>query len=104
MIRMYCSDHHGTEKKLCGKCTALRDYAMQRLDVCRFRDDKPICAKCPVHCYKKDMREEVRMVMRYSGPRMLRRHPVLAIQHLIDGKRKPPILNKKKKDNDNNGR
>ncbi|MGQ9675372.1 MAG: nitrous oxide-stimulated promoter family protein [Chloroflexota bacterium] len=25
--------------------------------------------------------------MRYSGPRMLRRHPLLAIAHIIDGLR-----------------
>jgi hypothetical protein len=34
------------------------------------------------------MRERVREVMRYSGPRMLTRHPVLAVAHLVDGRRK----------------
>ena len=33
------------------------------------------------------MREEVREVMRHSGPRMLRRHPLLAVAHLLDGRR-----------------
>ena len=46
--------------------------------------------KCPTHCYKPEMRERVRAVMRYSGPRMLREHPVLAIAHLADGRRRAP--------------
>ena len=96
MIKMYCVDHHDTEKELCENCSELFDYAMVKLDKCRFGDDKPTCARCPVHCYKMDKREEIRKVMRYSGPRMLKKHPVLAIQHLIDGKKKPPDLKKKK--------
>ena len=35
------------------------------------------------------MRERVRAVMRYSGPRMLTRHPVLAVAHLADGRKTP---------------
>ena len=29
------------------------------------------------------MREKIRTVMRYSGPRMLGKHPIAAIRHLI---------------------
>jgi hypothetical protein len=36
------------------------------------------------------MREKVRGVMRYSGPRMTFRHPVLALFHFIDGLRRKP--------------
>lgn len=60
---------------------------MQRIDKCPFCLNKPTCANCPVHCYKKDMREAVREAMRYAGPRMLLRHPILAILHQIDGRR-----------------
>ena len=28
-------------------------------------------AKCPVHCYQRDRREQAREVMRYAGPRMV---------------------------------
>jgi hypothetical protein len=78
------------QDKLCLECSELLDYALARLDRCPFQDNKPTCAKCPVHCYKPDMREKVRVVMRYAGPRMLRRHPVLAVLHLVDGFRKTP--------------
>ena len=67
-------------------------YATRRLDRCVFGDDKPTCANCTVHCYSEAMREQVRAVMRYAGPRMLRRHPILAIRHVIDGRRPAPAL------------
>ena len=35
-----------------------------RLDRCPFRDEKPTCSNCLVHCYKPDMRERIREVMR----------------------------------------
>ncbi|MDR2525428.1 MAG: nitrous oxide-stimulated promoter family protein, partial [Oscillospiraceae bacterium] len=34
-------------------------------------------------CYRADMREKIRAVMRYAGPRMLLHHPVMAIRHFI---------------------
>src|SRR4030042_363529 len=86
-ISIFCKGHHGSET-ICNECQELRKYAMERLGKCPFRKDKPTCAKCPVHCYKPIMREKIREVMRYAGPRMLYRHPVLAIRHLLDGRRK----------------
>ena len=90
MIRLYCHDHHGSKGELCPECRELLDYVLVRLDRCPFEENKPTCAKCPVHCYQPGMREKVRVVMRYAGPRMLYRHPVLAVLHLIDGFRKTP--------------
>jgi len=87
MIRLYCRANHG-RGELCFDCRALSEYAMTRLDNCPYGNEKPVCIHCPIHCYKKDMREKVRQVMRFSGPRMLARHPYLAIRHLIDEKLK----------------
>jgi hypothetical protein len=88
MIGIYCRGHHDTRRELCEECAALREYAFARLGRCRFGEGKPTCANCPIHCYKPAMREQVRTVMRYAGPRMLTRHPILAIHHLRDGRRK----------------
>ena len=87
MIRMYCSRHHEKEGYLCDECRQLLDYADKRLQGCPFKEDKPTCANCTVHCFKQGMREKIRGVMLYSGPRMIYRHPVLAFRHLIDGRR-----------------
>lgn len=94
MIAMYCRDHHGTAASdagvgLCDACAELQAYARLRLEKCRYGADKPTCANCETHCYKPEMRERVREVMRHSGPRMLRRHPVLAVAHLVDGRKTP---------------
>ena len=69
---------------LCPQCQALLDYAHRRLEHCKFGEDKPSCTRCPVHCYKPAMREQIRQVMRYSGPRMLMHDPIMAIRHLWD--------------------
>jgi hypothetical protein len=87
MIRIYCRDHHAGGGELCDECAAMFDYAGRRLDRCVFGDEKPACNRCPVHCYKPDMRERVRVVMRYAGPRMIRCHLILAVMHLIDERR-----------------
>ncbi len=90
MISDYCRARH-PGNGLCPECAALENYARERLARCPFGERKTTCAKCPVHCYKPDMREKIRTVMRYSGPRMIYRHPVLAVFHLADGRRKKPL-------------
>ena len=90
MIRIACRGQHGTRSGLCDECAELLGYADERLRQCRFGADKPACAKCPVHCYKPAMRERIRAAMRYAGPRMSYRHPILTLFHFWDGRRKPP--------------
>ena len=63
---------------------ALNAYADKRLDKCVFGENKPACKQCPVHCYQPAKREEMKQIMRWAGPRMLWRHPILTIRHLLD--------------------
>lgn len=88
MLQMYCRTHHRSTSELCVECQELWDYAMQRLDKCPYRGDKPTCARCPIHCYASGMRGRITEVMRYAGPRMMLHHPVLALWHLVDDIRK----------------
>ncbi len=81
MIRLYCHKKEGNGE-LCQNCHELLEYAHSRLDRCRYGEEKPTCKKCPVHCYRPDMKERVRAVMRWSGPRMMLYHPVAAIKHI----------------------
>ena len=90
MIRCYCRDHHDHGDALCPECQQLHDYAAVRLERCRFGAEKPTCANCPVHCYQKLRREQVKVVMRYAGPRMLWQYPVLSLVHWLDGYRQAP--------------
>ncbi len=79
----------GGRRALCPACADLRAYAEQRLTRCPFGEDKPTCNNCQVHCYRPDMRQRVREVMIFAGPRMLLRHPVLALLHLLVDERRP---------------
>ena len=82
MIRLYCRRKEGN-RELCPSCSELLEYAIVRLSRCRFGNDKSTCQKCPVHCYKPVMRDKMREVMRWAGPRMMLYHPVDAIRHLV---------------------
>lgn len=100
MIVMYCHDEHrggptlGTGSgqtgpaqtdagELCADCRRLLAYACERLDRCPFGEKKKSCKECPVHCYSPDCRSAIRTVMRHSGPRMIYRHPLDALWHIL---------------------
>lgn len=87
MIKLYCKKQHKVKKGLCPECQALKEYAELRSDKCPFMESKTFCSNCKVHCYKKEMREKIRQVMRFSGPRMIFHHPVMAINHLVQSKK-----------------
>ena len=86
MIRLYCRKVHGTKAGLCPECKRLAEYACERSDKCPFMENKTFCSNCHVHCYKPEMREQIRQVMRFSGPRMVLYHPVMALDHLLSTK------------------
>ena len=89
MVTIYCRGIH-CRRDLCEDCKDLLSYSERKLDACPFKDSKPTCARCTVHCYAASMRARMRSVMRYSGPRMFIRHPVLAIAHVSDRRTKSP--------------
>lgn len=82
MIDVYCKGKHQS-KTLCLECENLHQYALKRLTFCKFGNEKTSCRKCPIHCYKKDMRIQIKNVMKYSGPRLIFYHPVEMIKHLF---------------------
>ncbi len=92
MIALYCAGNHAESEKnatavcgetVCESCAELDAYAALRTQRCRKMEVKTSCDACENHCYKPEMRERIRQVMRYSGPRMLTKHPIAAIRHLI---------------------
>lgn len=91
MIAIFCAGHHGTRRgELCGSCTELLDYSLLRLARCPFQEGKTSCGACKIHCYRPQMRERAREVMRFAGPRMTARHPLLTLWHFLDSLRKEP--------------
>lgn len=94
MIKLYCKKNHRSQRGLCPECAELQKYAIQRSDKCPFMETKTFCSNCKVHCYKPDMREKIRVVMRFSGPRMILYHPVMAIRHLAESEREKRRMNR----------
>ncbi|MHC4271432.1 MAG: nitrous oxide-stimulated promoter family protein [Planctomycetota bacterium] len=106
MIGIFCKAHHAPARgKLCFDCIELMHYARQRLEKCPYKPNKGPCSKCTTHCYKPEYRARIIEVMRYSGPRMLTRHPILAIDHLLSSRKEQPNRSTAKdmqhKDNEN---
>lgn len=92
MIAMHCAGNHDanlrTEQAFCGdpvcpECAKLDAYAVLRTERCRKMDIKTSCDECSNHCYAPEMRERIRAAMRYSGPRMLTKHPIAAVRHML---------------------
>ncbi|WP_334291009.1 nitrous oxide-stimulated promoter family protein [Paraclostridium sordellii] len=84
MINLYCKKKHGSlNNELCSECRDLEEYAHKRLTYCKFGNEKSSCKKCPIHCYKKDMSEKVKEVMKFSGPRILIYNPLEYIRHIF---------------------
>ena len=97
MIALYCRKKHGTRGgELCPECAELEAYARLRSDRCPFMETKTFCSNCRVHCYKPEMREKIREVMRFSGPRMIFHHPVAAVRHVIETRAEKRRLDKEK--------
>lgn len=101
MVEIYCRDHHpGERHRPCLRCLRFLEYAQQRLQKCPYGQRKPVCASCPIHCYKRAQREQARKIMRYAGPRMLLRHPWYALNHMTDKLRRvehPMEIRRRKK-------
>jgi len=93
MVHVYCKGKHDTKgNALCADCTDFLSYAFMRLDKCPFQEEKSTCGKCLVHCYQPQMREKAKRIMRYAGPRLIWRSPILSLHHVFDGCKKPLTL------------
>lgn len=82
MIRLFCRKKHGGKECLCPSCAELAAYVRERTRKCPFMEEKTFCSQCRVHCYSPAMRERIREVMRFSGPRMIFHRPGMALCHL----------------------
>ena len=95
MIHLYCNHHHN-HRTICNDCLSLLAFSQRRLERCIYGAEKPTCQQCPVHCYKPAQREQVKQIMRWAGPRLILKHPIMTIRHLIDNRRPTPHPKDKK--------
>ena len=56
----------------------LKNYAFKRIEFCPRKEEKTFCSSCPIH------RQQIREVMKYSGKRIIFKHPIIAFKHVIN--------------------
>ena len=92
MVALYCAANHPAAERthnahcgepLCPLCAAIDAYAVERTLRCRKMEVKTTCEECENRCYQPQMREQICAVMRFAGPRMITKHPIAAIRHLL---------------------
>ena len=88
MIGIYCKGKKHSRAATCAECAELMEYAVKRIASCPDTETKTFCSNCKTHCFAPVMRESIRAVMRYSGPRMLFFDPVILIKHIYHKKRR----------------
>ncbi|MCD6122548.1 MAG: nitrous oxide-stimulated promoter family protein [Spirochaetales bacterium] len=96
MIDIYCRKFNYTNAEQLAEYKELLAYALKKIDNCPYHEKKPICPKCRIHCYNRKMREKIKKVMKYSGPRIIFRHPYFTLMHFIDSLKKYPEIETKK--------
>lgn len=57
---------------LCRDCYKLLGHGIAKLHLCPY-DPKPMCKKCPTHCYAPGYRQRIREVMRFSSMHVIKR-------------------------------
>ena len=90
MTEIYCHAHHNTKEGLCPECEEFYLYSVKRLACSPFGEKKPVCAKCNIHCYGKGYKERAKEIMAFSGPKLLLKHPILSMRHILALFREPP--------------
>lgn len=83
MIKLYCNKKHKTKKVLCHECQELLEYAHKRLNYCKFGEKKNACGRCTSRCYKPEMSDKIRAVMRFSGSRLIIYKPFEFFRHIL---------------------
>lgn len=87
MVKLYCRKNH-KNGELCDECNEVLNYSLKRIDNCKFMETKTFCSNCKSPCYSLKMKEKIKQIMKFSGPRMLFYHPLLVIYHIISGLKK----------------
>jgi len=90
LIRIHCHGRHHAGPELCAGCTDLQRYVAERMARCVLHDAKPTCATCKARCFAPPQQVRFRAILRYAGPQLFWRQPLLALWHHFDTRHTPP--------------
>ena len=82
MVKLYCRKNH-KKRELCDECKDVLNYSLNRIDNCKYMDTKTFCSNCKKPFYSPKMKEKIKQIMKFSGPRILFHHPLLVISHML---------------------
>jgi len=75
-VYVYCKNNHLDRAKnsdgYCDECYEVLNYALKRDEKCPL-DPKPKCKDCKIHCYKPEMRQKIKEIMKFSGIYFIKR-------------------------------
>jgi len=75
-VSVYCNKNHADREKnesgYCDECFEVLNYALKRDEKCPL-DPKPKCKDCKIHCYKPEMRQKIKEIMKFSGIYFIKR-------------------------------
>lgn len=83
MIEIYCKKKCKSEEVPCDECRDLIEYSNMRINKCPYMETKSFCSSCRTHCYDKEYKEKIKIVMRFSGTRVILYHPIATLRHMI---------------------
>lgn len=83
MVKIYCNKKHKSDNNLCDECRNIEKYAHKKIDECPYMKEKTFCSNCQNHCFSPKMGKSIRIIMKFSGPRIILYHPILLIKHIF---------------------
>lgn len=100
-VYIYCRENHSHGEKrpfiykgkgadeldfpgieLCPECAKLLNHGIAKRAMCPM-DPKPMCKKCPNHCYHPLYREQMKEVMKFSGIYLVKRGRLDMLIHYL---------------------
>lgn len=65
--------------KLCPECYELIQNAFRHTEKCPHSYYKTFCHECPTPCYRKEEQAKMLPIMHHSGKRLIKEHPIYAL-------------------------
>lgn len=68
--------------RISDKAYSLSKKVMSHTDRCPHAYYKTFCHKCPTRCYKNEDLASIRPIMAYSGKKLFKKHPIMAMKFI----------------------
>ena len=81
----YCKGNHAGRAKdaagMCPECRGAIEQTLARAEACPHGHEGT-CQDCATPCQRGEAQQRIKAIMRYAAPRMMFRHPLMALGYL----------------------